>query len=349
MKSVTILVFDNCHASSVTNFVDVLATANQLWRMEQPEAEPLFRWRLVAAQPGRRARRSTATTTITTSSGLTLDAAKALPGSRSDVVYAPACHFRGEARLLKEIDALASHTGDWLRRQQQGGAWLVAGCSGGFLLGRCGLLDGKVVTTSYWLAKLFRREFPKAELREGELITEGEQLICAGPVGAHGNLGLRIVEKCAGKALALRCAKTLLIDPNKPSQRPYVVLQDELRHTDALVVRAEEWLKRHLGDEVSMTHLARSVGASQRNLNRRFKSAQGATPVEYLQRLRIDAAKNLLETTDLGLDDILARIGYQDSAAFRRLFKQRTSLSPRAYRERFAIGRAARRSRRLQA
>ncbi len=342
MKTVTILVFDDCHASSVTNFVDVLVVANQLFCMENPDAEPLFRWRLVSAHASGRGSSRVA---ITTSSGLELEAERALPSSGSDVVYVPAWHFRGREALLRAVDELARNSGQWLREQQRRGSWIVAGCSGTFLLGRAGLLDGRIATTSYWLTKLFHREFPKAELREGELITEGEHLLCAGPVGAHGNLGLRIVEKFAGKGLALRCAKMLLIDPSKPSQRPYVVLQDDIEHTDALIVRAEEWLRHHLAEPVTITGLARAVGASQRNLNRRFKSAQGTTPVEYLQTLRVDAAKSLLETTDLGLDEIVARIGYQDGAAFRRLFKERTSLSPREYRQRFAIGRAVRRKR----
>jgi transcriptional regulator GlxA family with amidase domain len=222
---------------------------------------------------------------------------------------------------------------------------MAAGCSGGFVLGRCGLLDGKIATTSWWLGPLFKREFPRAHLREDELVTAGERLLCAGPVNSHFNLALRVVETFAGRDLALRCAKVLLVDANRHSQRPYVLLQDQLRHTDELVIRGQEWMRRHLlEDDFSIETMARALGASPRNLVRRWRRANGSTPVAYLQNLRIELAKNLLETTDLGLDAILDRVGYTDGASFRRLFRQKTALSPRDYRQRFAVGRAARRA-----
>jgi len=337
VHSAAILVFDNCNASSVTSFVDVLAVANQLWARPHPDAAPLFRWRLLS--PGGRA--------VTTSAGMKLDVDGPLPRGQAevdDVVYIPACHFTEEERLLRETGALAAQARAWLVRHQREGGWLAAGCSGAFVLGRCGLLDGRVATTSWWLSVLFRREFPRAHLRADELVTAGERLLCAGPVNAHFNLALRLVETFAGRGLALACAKVLLIDANRPSQRPYIMLQDQVRHTDELVIRAEEWMQRHVvGDGFSIATVARSVGASPRNLIRRFKSAHGMTPVAYAKNLRVELAKNLLETTALDLNAILERIGYEDAASFRRLFKEKTSLSPRAYRQRFAVGRAARR------
>jgi len=335
MPTAEVFVFDNCNASSVTSFVDVLGVANQLWRRRERAGAPLFDWRLVS--PDGRA--------VTTSIGLKLEVAGDLPRGRAgDIVYVPACHFTDEARLLRETGALAARARAWLQQHHSAGGWLAAGCSGAFVLGRCGLLDGKVATTSWWLSALFRREFPRAQLRADELLTAGERLLCAGPVNAHFNLALRLVEVFAGRDLALACAKVLLIDANRPSQRPYIILQDQLHHTDELVVRAQEWMQRHLvGDDFSIATVARAVGTSPRNLIRRFKSAHGLTPVAYAQGLRIEMAKNLLETTALDLSAILERIGYQDAASFRRLFRERTSLSPREYRQRFAVGRAARR------
>ncbi len=336
MPSTTIVTFDNCNASSVTSFVDVLGVANQLWGRRQPGAGPLFTWELVSPN-GRPVR---------TSVGITLDVAGDFVCGRTrrtDVVYVPACHFTEEDRLLREVDAIASRTRAWLLSHQRAGGWLAAGCSGVFVLGRAGLLDGKIATTSWWLQSLFRREFPRVHLREDELVTAGERLLCAGPLNAHFNLALRLVEQFAGRQLTLACAKVLLLDANRPSQRPYIMLQDQLGHTDDLVLRAQEWMQRHLVSEgFSIPAVARAVGASPRNLIRRFQSAHGTTPMAYAQSLRIEMAKNLLETTALDLGSILDRIGYHDPASFRRLFKEKTSLSPRAYRLRFAVGRAAR-------
>jgi transcriptional regulator GlxA family with amidase domain len=336
MPSATVVVFDNCNASSVTSFVDVLGVANQLWSRRQSGTGPLFTWRLVSPN-GRR---------VTTSVGITLDVAGDLVrarAERADIVYVPACHFTEEERLLREVGALAERTRDWLRFHRRGGGWLAAGCSGVFVLARAGLLDGKIATTSWWLQSLFRREFPRVHLRGDELVTAGERLLCAGPVNAHFNLALRLVEQFAGRQLSLACAKALLVDANRPSQRPYMLLQDQLGHTDELVVRAQEWMQRHVvREDFNIPAVARAVGASPRNLIRRFQSAHGTTPMAYAQSLRIELAKNLLETTGLDLGEILERIGYRDAASFRRLFKEKTSLSPRAYRLRFAVGRSAR-------
>jgi len=342
MPSTAVLVFDNCNASSVTSFIDVLGVANQLWIRRQPDTGPLFTWQLVSPE-GRR---------VTTSVGITFDARdlNRARAERTDIVYVPACHFTEEARLLREVGAVASRTRDWLRSHHRAGGWLAAGCSGVFVLGRAGLLDGKIATTSWWLQSLFQREFPRVHLRGDELVTAGERLLCAGPLNAHFNLALRLVEQFAGRQLTLACAKALLVDANRPSQRPYIVLQDHLLHTDELVVRAQEWMQRHVvSEEFSIPAVARAVGASPRNLIRRFQIAHGTTPTAYAQSLRIEMAKNLLETTALHLGAILERIGYRDEASFRRLFKEKTSLSPRAYRLRFAVGRAARKRARTSA
>ena len=335
MPTVAVLVFDNCNATSVTAFVDVLGVANQLWRRDHGDVGPLFSWQLVSPE-GR---------AVTTSAGIRLAPDGPPSPAQRDVIYVPACHFTTEERLLAETRSLARSLGPWLERQRRGGAWLAAGCSGGFVLGYCGLLDGKIATTSWWLTSLFAREFPRADLRSEELLTVGERLLCAGPVNAHFNLALRLVESFSGRDLALHCAKVLLVDANRPSQRPYVLLQDQLRHTDDLIVRGQEWMRRHLREEdFSIEALARAIGASPRNLVRRWKRASGSTPMAYLQDLRVEVAKNLLETTDLGLDGIVDRIGYSDGASFRRLFRQKTALSPREYRQRFAVGRRARRA-----
>jgi transcriptional regulator GlxA family with amidase domain len=335
MPKAAVVVFDNCNATSVTAFVDVLVAANQLWRREQAEARRLFTWQLVS--PNGRA--------VTTSSGIELRVDGPPPSGPVDIVYVPACHFTTAKRLLEETRALATSLRTWMERQRRGGAWLAAGCSGGFVLGHCGFLDGRIATTSWWLAPLFVQAFPRVELRDEELLTVGGGVMCAGPVNTHFNLALRLVESFAGRDLALRCAKFLLVDANRASQRPYVLLQEHLDHNDELVVRGQEWMRRHLlEDDFSIERLARALGASTRNLLRRWKRANGSTPVAYLQDLRIDLAKNLLETTDLGLDAIVDRIGYRDHASFRRLFRQKTTLSPREYRQRFEAPRRGHRA-----
>lgn len=329
MRHATILVFDNCYASSVTAITDVLKVANQLWKSENNNAQPLFSWSLVSADAK----------TVTSSSGLKLGVDGTIEEEKPDVVFIPACHYHNSPQILRETEKISDWSGNWLINQYENGVWLTAGCSGAFVLGNAGLLDGKAATTSWWLTHIFQKKFPKVKLQSDELVTEDERLISAGPVNSHFNLALRLVERVAGQNLALYCAKTMLIDANRPSQLPYVVLQTQTQHTDDLVLRAQEWMRQHLTDSFGIEEVAKAIYASQRNFKRRFKRATGFTPSEYLQDLRIETAKHLLETTDFSLESIVERVGYQDTSSFRRLFKQRTTLSPREYRQRFAIGR----------
>lgn len=326
MPFATILAFDGCYATSVTAVVDVFHVANQLWLAENRDARPLFTWR-VASVDGRG---------VTSSSGLQLAVDSSLPRTPSDIVFVPAIHYRGDAKLLRQVDAIASGAGRWLRRQRDAGAWITAGCSGVFVLGQLELLDRKSVTTSWWLAELFRRRHPDADLRVDELVLVDGKVMTAGPVNAHFNLALRIVEEAAGRHLALQCAKVMLVDANRNSQLPYVILQTQTRHADDLVTRAEEWMQRHLRKDVAIEDVARAVGASQRNLIRRFRKVHGVPPVAFLQELRIETARHLLETTSLALETIVERVGYRDPGSFRRLFRAHTSVSPKEYRQRFS-------------
>src|SRR5262249_25365857 len=162
-------------------------------------AAPLFTWQLIS--PDGRA--------VTTSAGITLAPDGPPPRAPRDIVYIPACHYTSDERLLREVSALADSLRPWLLQPHRGGAWLAAGWRGALVLARCGLLGGRIATTSWWLAALFAREFPKADLRSDDLVTAGERLLCAGPVNAHFNLALRLVEAFGGRDLALRCAKVL--------------------------------------------------------------------------------------------------------------------------------------------
>lgn len=320
------LVFDDCLACSITAITDVLEIANQLWRRRHPEASALFAWKLLSVD-GRPVR---------SSSGMRFEVDGALPRAPMDVVLVSAIHYRGERAVLQATDAFARASGSWVRRHEKSGAWIAAGCTGAMVLAKLGVLDGKKATTSWWLAPLFRRQFPDVELRTDELLVCDGRTLTAGPANAHFDLALRIVEETAGRALSLACAKVMLIDANRHSQRPYVVLRSELRHEDELVRRAEEWMRENMRRGFSMEEVARAVGASPRNLIRRFKQAEGRTPLDFLQELRVETAKQLLETTRLDLDAIVERVGYRDSSSFRRLFRQQTTLSPSEYRERFA-------------
>jgi transcriptional regulator GlxA family with amidase domain len=153
------------------------------------------------------------------------------------------------------------------------------------------------------------------------------------------NLALRIVEKFAGPDVAAATAKMMLIDTNRVSQSSYASIPQAPLHADELVSRAQRYMEKSLRQGFNLGALARQLAVSERTLNRRFKRALGEAPLHYLQSLRVDVAKRLLETHGLTVDAVGERVGYGDLSTFRRLFKRETGLSPRDYRRRFARGR----------
>ena len=213
---------------------------------------------------------------------------------------------------------------------------VAAMCTGVFLLAETGLLQGRIATTNWQFARKFRRRFPDVDLRPEFLLTEDNGLICTGAATAYYNLGLRIIGRYGSAELASACAKALLLDPNRDSQTPYFMLPRQREHNDHDVQKAQRYLEENFSKGVVIDEIARHVRISPRHFKRRFKQATGHAPMQYLQLVRIEAAKMKLETTRETIDEITQYIGYEDSSTFRRLFRQHTQLSPREYRDKFS-------------
>lgn len=251
-----------------------------------------------------------------------------------DLVYVPGAYYGGRSAFdlfLKDHAAI----GDWLVAQWRQGAIIAANCTGTFMLAETGLLDGRLATTTWWLERLFRARYPKAQLDISQLLTENERLVCAGAITSHQHLALRMVEKFFSPNIAALCAKALLVDIGQTAQAPYLSLSMTTPHNDKLVARAQYKMQQALRSQINIKMLAEELAVSQRTLIRRFQSALGVAPLSYLQNLRIEAAKQLLETTGLPIESVVLEIGYEDASSFSRMFQQRTGLSPMAYRTRF--------------
>lgn len=329
MPNFTILTFDNCLASGVTGVMDVFNIANQIWQLTQHTQETLFSWQLVSVD-GKAVRSSV---------GLPLAVQGNLrAGEGADLILIPAIHYQTDAQLLAQTGQISRDCAFWLRQAYQDEVLLAACCTSSFILAESHLLDHKQATTSWWLGRLFQAQYPQVHLTLDELITEEEGVLCAGAIAAHLDMGLRLVKKFAGEFLALATAKTMLIDANRTSQTPYMMLQTQINHRDDLVFQAQSRMQAQLQQPFNLQALADELQVSQRTLARRFHQAMQETPIAYLQKLRVETAKRLLETTNLSFEDIVARVGYMDISSFRRLFKRETKLSPREYRRRFSIG-----------
>lgn len=317
---IAVLALEGCVASSVTGPLDVFAMANLLSRdMSRPEP---FAAELVSPRPG----------PTRSFHGLEMAAARIPdPTERFDLVLVPAV-----VGILKESVADRS-IALWLKEQHARGAKLAAVCAGVFLLAETGLLDGQEATTHWGLAQAFAARHPRVALKPELLLVDNGDVVTAGGITAYLDLCLHLVAKQASPELAALCAKMLLVEPGRRFQAPYAVHSAPRSHGDTAVLRAQEWLEAHLSGPVTLAGAAGAASLGERTLLRRFRKATGDTPLDYVQRLRVEAAKRLLETTPRTVEDISQAVGYGDTTAFRRRFKARTGLTPDGYRRRFAL------------
>lgn len=326
MPRAAILTYDGCYASSVAGFADILQIANSHLRLEQAPASALFDWCFVSPSGG----------PMTASNGLPLQTRKLGPRERFDLVFVPSFHYGGhrqfDAFLDRQADACA-----WMTAQWRAGAWVAANCTGTFILAQTGLLNGRAATTTWWLERQFRMKFPEVDLQLRPVITEMDRLICAGASASYLVQTVRVIERFAGPVIASQCAKAMLIDVSQTSQIPYLPLLAQRNHSDALVHKAQRWLQRNMTQDLKISELAEALAVSDRTLIRRFRSVLDQTPLTYLQDLRLEAARALLETSSHSVEDVACQVGYSDASSFSRLFRQRIGMSPGAYRGRFQM------------
>lgn len=224
----------------------------------------------------------------------------------------------------------------WLTYCHSKGALISSFCTGSFLLASSGLLRGKTATTHWRSADLFQRTFPTVKLDREQLLIDNGDVICCGGSMSYVDMALYIVERKLGKEVASDCAKLIVFDPIRQRQSPYVTFKAQKNHDDQAILKAQDWLERHFNKDVSMDGLAEQVGLGSRTFKRRFKLATGENPITYLQRIRVESAKERLEKTTDNINKIIWSVGYEDISSFRQLFKRFTGLTPKDYRQKYA-------------
>lgn len=326
MLTVAILGFDDSYASVIGGFADMLQVANAHMSKQGMPKSGLFEWHFLSANG----------LPVRTSNGLELTM-RPLPKSHYyDLVFIPSLHYRGWQSFQRFLDSHAP-VRDWLIKQWSHGAWLCANCTGTFLLAESGLLDNKVATTTWWLEGHFRERFPLVDLQMRPLVTESERLVCGGAHATFLLQAVHVLSVFAGKAIARQCARSMLIDLTQTTQTPLQPLIADTTHNDPLVQRAQKWLQDHLAEQVRMTDLAQKLAVSERTLIRRFNMVLEQSPLTYLQNLRIDTARALLEAGDFSTEQIVQYVGYSDVSSFSRLFRERVGFTPGTYRARFQL------------
>lgn len=225
----------------------------------------------------------------------------------------------------------------WLSERYAEGTLIAGVCSGVAFLAEAGLLDGRRATTYWGVAEAFRNRYPNVDWQTDLLITEDAGLFCGGGVNAATDLSLYLVERLCGHDVAVECAKALLLDMPRLNQAGYAILPLARPHNDDKVRRVEDHLSANFQRDVPVEELAELAAMSRRNLARRFKDATGHLPGEYLQMLRVEAARRLIEGGASSIQQVGANVGYDDGAFFRRIFKRYSGMTPAAYRDRFRL------------
>jgi transcriptional regulator GlxA family with amidase domain len=322
MRRVTVLfLHDGCASAAVAPF-EVFRFAGVLFNM-CVGATPQPRFDVVAASLDGKPSVS--------DGGIAVVPEKAIRDIReTDLIVIPDAGF--EPRLMIEKHRALI---PWLRKLHAGGSMIAAVCSGVGILAATGLLDGRRATTHWAMTEPFRQLFPDVEWRTDVFITEDRGIFTGGGIYSSIDLSLYLVEKFCGHAVAVECAKALLIDMPRTWQTEYAVLPLTTSHTDDAVRKVEQWLQRRYSEDFRMEELADRFGMTSRTFERRFRAAVGQSPIAYLQKVRISAARRMLEDGKRSIQQVSSAVGYDDVAFFRALFKRQIGVSPAAYRERF--------------
>jgi len=223
----------------------------------------------------------------------------------------------------------------WIIEQYNKGAEIASFCVGSFFLAATGLLDGKQCATHWRYAHEFRKNFPKALLQDDKIITADSGIYTSGGAYSYTNLLVYLVEKYAGRDLAILIAKAFMIDIDRHSQSPFIIFEGQKAHEDEAVKKAQDFIEKNYQERITVDQLAGMLAVGRRNFERRFKKATANTVVEYIQRVKIEAAKKSFESSRDNVNEVMYKVGYSDNKAFRATFKKITGISPMEYRNKY--------------
>ncbi|MEQ3745981.1 MAG: helix-turn-helix domain-containing protein [Henriciella sp.] len=324
MFKIVILAFDGCMAGAISAPADLFATANHIKAAQDSgfASNPLFS--IITASPDGRP--------VSCGSGHTFSPDMAISDvGHADLVIVPGLLIASEDELLSRIRGLRTIS-DFLIRMHQQGSKIAAGCSGALILAESGLLNGAEATTTWWLTEAFCRRYPNVTVRSQQMIVESGALVTAAAGTSYLDFSLLLIGKFAGPHIARLCAAYLCIDGPREAQTAYAIPHYR-QMRDPFIENADKWIRENMSSSADIPALAKHLGVSARTLVRRFKAATGQPPSSYIQSIRIDRAKYLLQNTRSGITQIAGEVGYQDEDAFRRAFRKLVSHTPTSYRQ----------------
>lgn len=317
MKKVSFLAFDHALATSISLPMELFNAVNSVARLS--ERRDVLSIDLVGLQAG----------VLTLSGGLQVTPSRPFsPDLDYDIVVIPS-RWR-HPHLGPPADPSVQQ---WLRRLAAAGSDLCAVGNGSYFLGEAGLLRNRPATTHWHYLDDFANRYPSAKLQRDYLITQSDNLYCTGSVNAAADLIIHLIDRYWGATVARRAAQQFSPESRRPfSRNAYRIERSDL-HGDENIALLQEWLARNMSKHLRLQDLCEQCGLSERSLLRRFRRATGHTPLRYLQRLRMELAQDLLQNSNLSIEEVSLQCGYVDASYFCKLFKAHTASSPGEYRQ----------------
>lgn len=251
--------------------------------------------------------------------------------SQTDLLIIPPAYGDTRKGTVANAEALP-----YFKTLHEKGSSLASLCIGAFLLAETGLLDGKKCSTHWAHVTEFRERYPQVEVEDGAIITEHGNIYSSGGASSLWNLILYLVEKYADRETAIMVSKYFALDIGRDSQSQFAIFKGQRNHGDSDIQKVQDYIEENYQHKISIDSLANLINAGRRTFERRFKEATNNTPIEYIQRVRIEAAKTFFEASLKNVNEIMFDVGYTDTKAFRDTFKKLTGLTPIEYRNRFA-------------
>ena len=273
---------------------------------------------------------------VRTKQGFTVPVLPAEGRAPADWVVVPAIGEKAPEPLLAALAAPEVRAAAQLLRQWANeGAQVAAACIGTFIAAESGVLDSETVTTTWWLAPIFRQRYPRVKLDDRRMLVRSGRVLTAGAALSHMDMSLWLIRQNS-PLLAATTARYLVVD-SRPTQSAYA-MSDHLAHTDPIVQRFERWARDHLADGFSLDEAADAIGASKRTLARRINDVLGKSPLSYFQDLRVERAVHLLRASSDDVENIAAAVGYADGVTLRNLLRRRLGRGVREIRSERAAG-----------
>ncbi|HQW83700.1 MAG TPA: helix-turn-helix domain-containing protein [Ferruginibacter sp.] len=320
MKKISVLVPEQAVIEAITPAYRLFKTANDF--LQSAGKKPLFDVEYVAVKK-----------TVATNDGeYAVKIDRQLSDiKKTDLVVIPALY--GDINLAIKANAKAI---PWLQQMYAKGSEVASLCIGAFLLAETGLVNGKKCSTHWAYYDIFREKFPKVEITDGSVITDEGRIYSSGGANSLWNLLLYLLEKYTDRHTAILSAKYFAIDIDRNSQGAFTIFTGQKDHHDDEVLKAQQFIENNYAEKITIDDLANKVAISRRSFERRFKHATNNTAIEYIQLVRIEAAKRNFEASRKNVTEVMYDVGYTDTKAFRDVFKKITGITPVEYRNKYS-------------